>query len=102
MQVDTESKSPRASPCRTWQPYEKSHTENAVLLPFLPRRFYQLRWALMNRNPLCWRVPGGRFTWGELVITAGIAVQMLWLVVQWAADPGLRTDVLMSALSQPA
>jgi hypothetical protein len=77
-----------------WKPYEKSYAENSVLLPFIPRHFYQLRWALMRRNPLCRRVPGGAFTCGELLATAVIAAQMLWMLLHWAIDTHMRTDVI--------
>ena len=76
-----------------WRPYERSFAENSILLPFIPRRFYQWRWYIMNHNPLCWRVPGGRFTWGELCITSVLALQLLWFLLQWAIDPGMRTNV---------
>ena len=89
MQVDNRPQA-KTTP---WKAYEKAYTENAVLLPFVPRQFYRVRWALMNRNPLCWRVPGGRFTWGELLITLLIVGQLLWFILNWSIDPGMRTDV---------
>ena len=76
-----------------WRPYEKNYTENSILFPFMPRRFYQWRWLIMNYSPLCRRVPGGRFTWGELAISGVIAAQMLWMLLHWAIDPGMRANV---------
>ena len=76
-----------------WKPYERSYTENSVLLPFIPRHFYQFRWSLMNRNPLCRRVPQGAYTYGELLVTCAIGAEALWMLLHWAADSAMRVDV---------
>ena len=82
-----------------WLPYEQTYTENSILCPWIPRHFYQFRWAIMNCNPLCRRVPGGRFTWGELAVTAVIAGQMLWMLLHWAADADMRRDTSTTGAS---
>jgi hypothetical protein len=76
-----------------WQPYEAAYAENSIVLPWVPRRFYQWRWAVMRRNPLCWRAPRLNATWGEALFTALIVGQMLWFVLQWAVDSSFRVDV---------
>lgn len=85
-----------------WRPYEQSHTENSILFPWVPRRFYQWRWALMNHSPLCYRVPGGRFTLGELLVTLVIVAQMAWMLLHWAIDPDMRADVSLTGAGMPA
>ena len=85
---------------RAWKPYERSYTENAVLLPFIPRHFYQFRWELMNRSPLCRRVPGGAYTYGELLVTCVIGAEALWLLLHWAADSALRVDVTTTGVTR--
>lgn len=81
-----------ADKSQPWLPYEKSYTENSILFPCIPRHFYQFRWWLMNHSPLCRRVPGGRFTWGELCVTGIIVAQMAWMLLHWAIDPDMRRD----------
>jgi hypothetical protein len=77
-----------------WLPYERAYTENSVLMPWIPRRFYQLRWALMNHNPLTQRFFRGQFTYGEALVTLLIVVEMLWILIYWAADKdGFRKNV---------
>lgn len=70
-----------------WQPYEDAFAEN-LLAPWLPRRFYAWRWAIMIRNPLCWRVPRRSFTWGEVIVSAVIVGQALWMSLIVALDDG--------------
>jgi hypothetical protein len=76
--------SKRAGP--PWRPYEHAHAENAVLLPWLPRTFYRLRWAAWARNPLCWHVARSRVTIGEALVCAVLCCQLVWTSTVWLLD----------------
>lgn len=62
-------------------------------MPWIPRKFYQLRWALMNRNPLCHRVGKTKFTYGEALVTAIILAEMMWMLLHWSISEEFRTNV---------
>ena len=93
-------------PDSPWHPYEAAYTENAVVMPWLPRRFYHWRWALMRRNPLCRRAPawlaGGRATFGELLLLLLIVGQMAALTVYWAASRAQSRDPRLTGALYPA
>lgn len=77
-----------------WRPYEKAYAENAVLMPWVPRKFYQFRWAIMNHSPFVRRFWRGQYTVGELIVTLLIIAQMLWITMHWAIDTdGFRRDI---------
>ena len=79
-----------------WRPYEAAPRENMVLW-WLPRRFYQLRWVLM-RNPLAWRMPGWRsHTIGEVLVFVLIFAQAAWMAIMWGGNfQGYRYDVCVT------
>ena len=56
------------------------------MLPWLPRAFYRLRWAMMARNPLCWRVRSSRVTLGEALAFVALLGQLAWTSAAWLQD----------------
>lgn len=75
-------------------PYEETYKENGMVLPFIPRKFYQLRWALMRWSPLCRRFFRGQFTYGEALVCFALFAQMAWILLHWILDTdGFRRNV---------
>jgi hypothetical protein len=66
------------------------HHSMSTGAPFVPRR-----------NPLCRRMPGGAFTYGDLAATGAIVAQMLWMLLHWAINPRMRTDVIHTGMPIP-
>jgi hypothetical protein len=69
-----------------WQPYERARSENSILLPWLPCRFYRARWRVMACSPLCWRMPGVRYTVGEALAVTLLLMQLVWTSTAWLLD----------------
>jgi hypothetical protein len=76
-----------------WKPYECSSSENLVL-PFMPRWFFKIRWMILSSNPLAMRFSPWQFSVGELLAFLAISGQLLWICIAWAANiGGMRYDV---------
>jgi hypothetical protein len=80
--------SKKAGTVPSWQPYERARSENSILLPWLPRSFYSARWRVMAWSPLCWRIPGARFTMGEALAVTLLLVQLTWTSTARLLDLG--------------
>jgi hypothetical protein len=80
---------------RPWKPYEAAPTEN-MALPWIPATFYELRWAVMRQNPLCWLVWKKRITLGELLVFMALAAEMIWATLAFVADSEFRVNVILT------
>ena len=78
-----------------WEEYEASPLEN-YFMPFLPESFYEVRWALMRYNPLCWTPFQKEYTLGEFVLFSLIVLELIGVSVAWAAHPDFRADVTLT------
>lgn len=73
----------RTKGAESWRSSERALIDDAAPPPYGPPACNHARWTLLRWNPLCWRVPRTRHTYGELVLVLLLGAQLAISLAAW-------------------